>query len=113
MTTAQVMTILSGYYGDSYDGVFGEIVKAYLDTLGPNVKAALFKVVLKRYSRRWGKAPDVAIFEEHLCEAIDALPSVPLLGQDDGIDDTEREEMIRKLGEFYSRIGGKWDATVA
>jgi hypothetical protein len=99
MKTEDMMSAFEAYYGETYSGVFGAIVREYLDTIDNHLRQVLFSIIIRKYSRRWGKAPDVATIEEHIDSAIEEMnsPKTNLIEYREELTEEEREEVIRIL----------------
>jgi len=71
MTAKEFVAWAQGYYGPYPEGQKRDIGD-YLCNLSPAYRDALKATLLKRYSAKWGHAPDIAIFEEVRREALDS-----------------------------------------
>ena len=63
MTAIEFVTWAQRYYGPYPDGQKADIWH-YLKELTPEYLDALHGVVVKAYSSKWGRPPDIAIFEQ-------------------------------------------------
>ena len=72
MTVKEFAIWVQGYYGAYPDGQKADVA-AYLRDLSPEYLVSLKATLLKRYSSKWGHAPDIAIFEENRREATDGV----------------------------------------
>jgi len=66
MTAIEFARWVQGYYGQYTRGQKLDIWQ-YLQRLDESYLTALKKELLKTYSSKWGKPPDIAIFEECRC----------------------------------------------
>lgn len=64
MTSIEFVRWVEGYYGKYPDGQKKDIWE-YIDQLTPGYLDALKRAVMRDYSSKWGRPPDIAIFEEH------------------------------------------------
>jgi len=71
MKLQEFISKIQAYYGMSYPQGQRDAVVTYLGAKQPELLDALFEVCLKRFSSKWKMVPDIAIFEEHLGEALD------------------------------------------
>jgi len=97
MTTEQMMGSLASYYGEAYTGILGASVRDYLDGFDARTRATLFELLVRRYSRRWGKAPDVATIGEYLEEAEQAARPATKEIEAPQLSDAERKELARLI----------------
>lgn len=63
MTAIEFVKWAQGYYGQYPQGQKPDIWN-YIKDLSPEYLDALKEALLKTYSSKWGKPPDIAIFEE-------------------------------------------------
>lgn len=103
-----LLSFFEGYYGEKYSGVFLEVTAAYLENRPPEFYRAAADVVVRRFSRAYGKSPCVAEFEKHLDEIERAMPEPECLPEPAmSITDEERAERLAQLEEFRRAIGRK------
>jgi len=109
MNTETMMRAFEAYYGEMYSGPFKSIMKEYLDTFSDQIRQALFMIVIRKYSRRWGKAPDVATIEEFVDAAFEEMKaSRPnLIEHRKEPTDEERAEVERMFEEAKKTPAGR------
>ena len=104
MTTAEFVKGVQGYYGKYPEGQKDDL-KIYFRELAPAYFDALRWVLTRRYSSRWGRPADIAIFEELKGEVLERLryadPPKPQI--------EEREELItpeqaKSLREKFAQL---------
>jgi hypothetical protein len=104
MTLTEFVKWVQGYYGKYPEGQRDDL-KVYFRDLSPAYFDALRWVLTRRYSSKWGRPPDIAIFEEVKGEVMERLrysdQPKPLL--------EEREELIspeqaRNLRERFAQL---------
>jgi hypothetical protein len=77
MTAAEFVKWVQGYYGKYPDGQKDDL-KAYFRDLSPDYFDALRWVLTRRYSSKWGRPPDIAVFEEVKGEVVERIKYEPL-----------------------------------
>lgn len=73
MTTQGFIERCEAYYGTRYTTGQKPYIEKYLDSERPRALDFLFGLCLKTHSAKYGKLPDVAVFEELRPEVIDSL----------------------------------------
>lgn len=108
MTTDEMLKGFEDYYGERYGSLARGLVTEFLDQLSGSERAALARLTLTRYSRRWGKSPDVATLGEYLEEARQlARPVTPAIEYREELTDEEREELGRLMAEAKKTPRGR------
>ena len=79
MTSQNLLNFFENYYGEKYSGVFQAAILEYLSDASPSFLKAAAEVVTKRYSRSFGKSPDIAVIELHFDEIIATMPKPKML----------------------------------
>lgn len=102
ISVPQFLSYLERYYGEQYEEFVAAVMAKYLREFSDSYLAALLHVTIKRYSRRWGKSPDVAVLEEQSAEALRTLEDVEsdtlaLPESSVSISDEERAETLRLM----------------
>ena len=83
MTMKELLTFFEGYYGEKYSGFFLDAMTAYLFNRSEAFYKATANVLVKRFSRTYGKVPGVAEIERNLSEILDTMPKVKALPEPD------------------------------
>ena len=99
MTAKQFLTWAQAYYGVYPEGQRAD-VSAYLLPLSPQYLEALKKAMLYHYSAKWGKPPDVAIFEEFRQAAYERIEAAPVLQ----IEQKEEMPSPELMREFHDKM---------
>jgi len=104
MTTAEFVQWVQGYYGKYPEGQKDDL-KAYFRDLSPAYFDALRWVLTRRYSSKWGRPPDIAVFEEVKDEVLQRLRYADLPKP----QIEEREELItpeqaKSLREKFAQL---------
>lgn len=73
MTAERFINEIQGYYGDKYSAVQLKYIMQYLSKLNERALDHLFGLTLRGYSGRYGKAPDIAVFEDMRPKVLDSL----------------------------------------
>lgn len=73
MTLESFIGQVQAYYGASYPKAQLPYIVQYLKPLNDRALDHLFAECLKAYSSRWGKAPDIEVFESLRKDVRDAL----------------------------------------
>ena len=99
MTAAEFVKWVQGYYGKYPEGQKDDL-KAYFHLWSPAYFDALRWVLTRRYSSKWGKPPDIAVFEEVKGEVLDRLryadPPKPLIEEHEEIITPEQAKSLRE-----------------
>jgi hypothetical protein len=106
MTVKTFLERVVGYYGP-YPAGQRQLVVEYLSAYSDRYRATLFDHLIRGYSSKWGKAPDVATFEELRVGVKEELRSVPPPWRPQVTDGSEKdysEELAREL----TRIRKLW-----
>jgi len=74
MTTRELLTFFEMFYGEKYSGIFLETMTTYLSGYSGEFYKAAANVLVRRYSRSFGKAPGPAEFEKHKEEILATMP---------------------------------------
>lgn len=107
MTAKEFVVWATGYYGAYPEGQKRDVWD-YLKDKSPAYLAALKAVLVRRYSSKWGHAPDVAIFEENAREATESIKYAPLAIEDTRPDATPEE--ISAFAEAMKKLSKKQEA---
>lgn len=75
MTYLEFIAWIQGYYAPIPKGQHEDLFE-YLLPMSPSYLDALRKVVVKKYSSQYGRAPDVAVFESCKPAAMDELTAL-------------------------------------
>jgi hypothetical protein len=73
LTTKAFLTNIEAYYNVQYPIGQKALVAKYLDGKDERYLDFLFKIVITSHSSKWGKTPDIAIFDELRSQAVDEL----------------------------------------
>jgi hypothetical protein len=105
----EFMGTLEKYYGAPYDEFVSRVIVGYLRDFSTHYLGALLQTVVKRFSSRWGKNPDVAILEECSSEAWEIMSreDQPLALPDPGVTDDDRDEVARLMAEARNTPEGR------
>ena len=68
MTARELLNFFEGYYGEKYTGYFLDAMLDYLQDCAEPFLIAARKVVILRFSRTFGKVPDIAVIESNIDE---------------------------------------------
>ena len=93
MTTKAFLTNIEAYYNVQYPIGQKALVAKYLDGKDERYLDFLFKIAVVKHSTKWGKVPDIAIFEELRTQALDEL-----------VYDTQNQDLSRPALEDRSMI---------
>lgn len=109
MKTDEMMKAFERYYGETYSGAFESIVREYLENYDNHFRQVLFSAVIRKFSRRWGKAPDVATIEECIDAAFEELGASRknLIEYRKELTDKERADMTRMFEEAKKTPAGR------
>jgi len=108
MTAIEFIMWAEGYYGKYPDGQKKDIWE-YIKGLSPQYFDALKDAVMRRYSSKWGRPPDIAIFEEYREIAEnkmlyqDYLPAP----EEDLISPEEAKRLAESFGKIIKAKGAK------
>ena len=105
MDAKGLMVFFEMYYGEKYSGAFLEATAAYLSGRKEAYYKAAAEVIVKRFSRVYGKAPGPAEFEKHMDEILAAMPKPPALP-----DLPPKEEIAGNtslMDDLLRRLAGK------
>ena len=103
MTAKELLRYFENYYGEKYSGIFLDTMISYLDGYSEVFLQTSAKVIIKRFSRIYNKAPDIAIFEKNMEEIISAMPkpvSIPE-PETDIATPSEWESCIKTMKEKF------------
>jgi len=113
LTTEQFIEKVEGYYNVRYPAGQKLYIAKYLSTLSERSLDFMFTVCLKNYSAKWGKAPDIAVFEELRPEVRDELAgdtqgqnlSRPALeDKSDYVSDEDRAMFLAAVQDLGSKM---------
>lgn len=98
MTMKSLLEYFEKYYGQKYAGVFLDTMTSYLDGYPSDFYKVAAEVLVKRFSRTYGKVPDVAIFEKNMDEIFSLMPKPYVLPEPRReITEEERTEGLKLL----------------
>jgi len=97
-TVKELMGFFEKYYGERYSGPALGVMTGYLDGYSADFLKATADVMIKRFSRCYGKAPCPADIERHMDEIMAAMPKPERLPEP-GFEMT-REERMDTLGRL-------------
>jgi len=106
--TRELMGFFEKYYGETYSGVFRDTMAAYLDGRSADFLRASAQVLVRRFSRTFGRVPGHAEFETHMSEILASMPKRERLPEprvEPELSDAEREEFLRGLGKLRRGFG--------
>jgi hypothetical protein len=102
-----------GYYGAKYPENMMLDIYEYLRKYGELALGLLYEETKNRFSNRWGKLPDCAIWEEYwpivrdaMKDKLDAITDTGRMLEDKS-EYLPREEVAEILGGFAEKMGGK------
>ena len=108
MTIRELLTFFENYYGEKYSGVFLEVMAGYLNNSSPAFRKAAAAVMIKRFSRSFGKSPGPAEFEQHMKEILGAIPRPAALPEPvPEITEKERAENRKRVEDFLGSLGSR------
>ena len=73
-TVRELLNFFEKYYGERYSGKFLDAMLGYLDGYSDEFCKAAAEVMVKRFSRSYGKSPCPADIERHMDEIKAAMP---------------------------------------
>jgi len=107
LTTEQFIERIEAYYNTRYPAGQKPYIVKYLGMLSERALDFMFSVCLKNYSAKWGKVPDIAVFEEFRSEVRDELENdtgnqnLNRLGiSDDAGDEVDMSEFINNISQW-------------
>ena len=108
MTLKELMQYFERYYGEKYQGVFFEAVADYLSRETKGFYRAAAKIIPRRYSRIYNKAPGLAEFEQCRKEIEKEMPR-PKQIEEPRYEPTEEEraECLKMLDEHKAKLKKK------
>jgi hypothetical protein len=99
MMLAEFVKWVQGYYGKYPEGQKDDL-KSYFRDLSPGYFDALRWVLTRRYSSKWGRPPDIAVFEEVKGEVMERLrysdQPKPLLEEQEELISPEQARSLRE-----------------
>jgi hypothetical protein len=99
MTAKSLLLFFESYYGEKYTGAFLDVMTSQLSEYAEEFLDAAAKVIVKRYSRSYNKAPGMAEIEANMGEILGAMPRKKELPA----PELTEEERQRNL-EFVERL---------
>jgi len=104
-TVKGLLDFFESYYGEKYSGAFLEATAAYLDGSSADFCKAAAEVMIRRFSRSYGKSPCPADIERHMDEIVGAMPGpaaipepeVPATAEEKARGASVLEEIMRRL----------------
>jgi hypothetical protein len=107
MTFEQLCNQLEGYYGEELSEDYRKVMDDYLDGKSEMFLGAVFNVLVRRFSRVYGKAPGVSEIEDNLREIRDTMPfPIALPERPQELTSEEYAENARMMREFLEMLGG-------
>ena len=111
MTLRELLTFFEGFYGEKYSGVFLDTMTAYLDGSSSDFYRATASVIVKRFSRTFGKVPGPAEIENNMSEILETMHKPVLLPvesqiRDKGWEKTWHDELEKFKRRITYRSGG-------
>ena len=113
MTLATFLDRTQAYYGAKYPEGMRQDIAEYLRKYGELALGILYEETRNRFSTRWGKLPDCAIWEEYWPivreEMKDKLDAITDTGRmlEDKSEYVPREQVAEILANFAERMEGK------
>jgi hypothetical protein len=104
MTMRELLVFFEGLYGEKYAGVFLEVMTSYLDGYSADFYQAAAVVLVKRYSRSYGKAPGPAEIEKNKEEILAVMPKPAALPEpaEEKATPEQAEAFLKKMREMLS-----------
>lgn len=104
MTSIEFVRWVEGYYGKYPDGQKKDIWE-YIDQLTPGYLDALKRAVMRDYSSKWGRPPDIAVFEEVKDEVLERLRyATPPRLQIEEHEEIITPEQAKSLREKFAQL---------
>ena len=104
MTAAEFVKWVQGYYGKYPEGQKNDL-KVYFRDLSPAYFDELRWVLTRRYSSKWGKPPDIAVFEEVKDEVLERLRyATPPRLQIEEHEELITPEQAKSLREKFAQL---------
>lgn len=109
MTIPVLIETLEETYCEVYPKALRAILVEYLGQYDDRLRGSLFRVVLLRYSRQYGKAPGLSVFEDCLEEAKASLvENLPALTYDEVPSEEDKAEVERLIKEARGTPVGRF-----
>jgi len=107
-TVKELLDFFEGYYGEKYSGIVLDTTVEYLDGHTADFYKAVAEVMIKRFSRCYGKSPCPADIERHLDEILETIPKREYLPEPEQVlTDGERAEVLDMLGQVKRQLNEK------
>jgi len=104
-TVRELLNFFEKYYGERYSGKFLDAMIGYLDGYSDEFCKAAAEVMIKRFSRSYGKSPCPADIERHMDEILAAMPRREYLPEpDQEMTHSERMETLGRLLDETKRL---------
>jgi len=108
MTIRGLLTFFENYYGEKYSGVFLDAMAGYLKNSSPDFRKAAATVIIKRFSRSFGKSPGPSEIEQHMKEILQAIPRAPSLPErKPEMTEVEKKESREMFKNFWDWLKNK------
>jgi len=108
MTAKWLLESFEKYYGERYAGIFLDVMAEYLAGRPAEFHTAAFGVIVRRYSRSWGKAPGPTEMERHMDEILAAMPRPKALPEPrPEMTDADRERGMSAMAEIKRVLRGR------
>ena len=107
MTLNNLLLYLEQIYNERYSGIFRDTMTSYLAGFSEGFYQAAAKILVKRFSRTYNRAPGPAEFEKNMAEIINAIPFPPALPEPKMTDD-EKLETLQFLNALKKSLKEKW-----
>ncbi|MCL2765594.1 MAG: hypothetical protein FWD40_10000 [Treponema sp.] len=111
MTVRGLLDFFENYYGEKYSGVFLDVMTEYFADCSDEFMKASAAVIIKRFSRSFNKAPDLAVIENNINEIYNemtklqtrnALPEPP----QEKCDFKTAKKYITEINELFRKLDG-------
>jgi hypothetical protein len=93
MTVKNFLTFCEGFYGERYSGILLDVMVSYLEGRSEAILDSSARVLVKRFSRIYGKVPGPAEIEKNLDEIYQGIPDPVYIPEyREEISDVDREK---------------------
>ena len=106
MTMRELLIAFEKFYGEVYTGIILNSMIGYLEGYSEDFYDAAFHVITRRFSRRWGKSPGQAEFEQYMGEILYAMPRPLSLPEPPFDINQDREKKNKILEEIMEILKG-------
>ena len=113
-TARELLNFFEKYYGEKYSGDVLDAMLGYLDGYSDAFYKAAAEVMIRRFSRCYGKAPCPADIERHMDEIMNSMPRPPSVpAPEPVITDEDRAAGLEFVGEIMALLRAKRNAPLA